>query len=85
MKTILAIAKRYITLDDLTSLMDLFNSIQDTNIDWQFLFKECYIHACLKKKEGIVEWLKTMYETFDPVSKMGLRHVFPYGRYLLAK
>lgn len=85
MKTIITIAKRYITLDDLTSLKEFFDSIKDTNIDWQYMFKECYIHACLKKKPIIVEWLTTMYETFDPISKMGLRHVFPYGRYLLAK
>jgi hypothetical protein len=85
MKELITIAKRYIKLDDLTSLIDLFEAIKDTNIDWQYLFKECYIHACLKKKAVIVEWLTTMYEAFDTVSKIGLRHVFPYGRYLLAK
>jgi hypothetical protein len=82
-------AKNYITANNLESLQELYSDLStDENresIDWQYLFKECYIHACLKKRQPIVDWLLTVYEGFDPISKIGLRHIFPYGRYLLAK
>ena len=79
-------AKVFITNNDSEGLIEYYTELRDNpTVDWQYLFKECYIHACLKKQREIVNWLTTIYETFDPISKIALRQVFPYGRYLLAR
>ena len=64
------------------SVLELENTDQ---IAWDVVYKDVYLHACLKKQKLIVEWLLTIYETFDEISKIALRQLFPYGRYLLSK
>jgi hypothetical protein len=55
-------------------------------IDWVLLFQKLYLHACLKGKRDAAEWLTTdIYERLDPIQKIALRQVFPYGRYLLSR
>lgn len=80
--------KRMIELDNLSGIQTYYQELLDDEhdmIDWQVLFKDCYLHACLKKRVAIAEWFVTVFEDFDPISKIALRQVFPYGRYLLTK
>ena len=63
---------------------------QESNTEYklayEYIFQQVYIHACLKKKRDIAEWLQTtLFPRLDPIQQIGLRQVFPYGRYLLAK
>jgi hypothetical protein len=54
--------------------------------DWPHIFHRVYLHACLKGKKEIAEWLQTaMYPLMDPIEQIALRQIFPYGRYLLTR
>lgn len=52
---------------------------------WEYVYQKLYLHACLKKKRQVVEWMNGLFERFDPIQKIALRQMFSYGRYLLAK
>lgn len=56
----------------------------DVQLDWPNLFQKVYIHACLKKRRDIAEWLTTLFSKFDPITQIAFRQVFFYGRWLLA-
>jgi hypothetical protein len=81
--------KSYINEGDLAGLQECYSEIQnnalDYSLNWEYIFYRIYLHACLKKKQNIVDWLITLFGTLDKVSQIGLRQIFPYGRYLLAK
>lgn len=67
-------------------IQDILETDYPCSIDWVVLFQKVYLHACLKRKQDIAEWLRTeMYPRLDPIQQIGLRQVFPYGRYLLAR
>jgi hypothetical protein len=54
--------------------------------DWPFIFHRVYLHACLKKRPEIAEWIHSaLYPLMDPIQQIALRQIFPYGRYLLSK
>ena len=78
-------SKDRINNGDIHGLQEILESVKDEKIDWQRIFLKVYLHACLKKQKEIVEWLTEVYETFDSISKIALRQVFPYGKFLLAK
>ena len=81
--------KTYVNEDNLLGLQDCYNEMQNTEVDynlnWEYIYHRIYLHACLKKKHNIVEWLTSMFSTLDPISQISLRQIFPYGRFLLAK
>jgi len=55
---------------------------ESSDIPWDSLFKDVYLHACLKKKPDVIKWLETLYEGMPPLQKIALRQTFAYGRYL---
>jgi len=55
-----------------------------TDIPWDYIFEKVYIHACLKKRKEIADFLTAEYKKMDPIQQIAIRHVFSYGRYLLA-
>ena len=55
-----------------------------TDIPWDYIFEKVYIHACLKKRKRIADFLTEEYKKLDPIQQIAIRHVFSYGRYLLA-
>ena len=69
----------------------LYQTIQsitttDYRIPIEYIYQQIYLHACLKKKAPIAEWLKSIFpEIFDEVQQIGLRQMFSYGNYLLNK
>ena len=84
---ILEDAKQIIDRGDLEALQIFYTEMLETyeNIDFPYLFRHIYVHACLKKKRDIVKWLKEMYETMDPIMKIALRQIFAYGEHLLRR
>ena len=44
-----------------------------------------YGQRYLKKQKEICIWLDTLFPTFDPITQIALRQLFPYARYLLTK
>lgn len=78
--------KVFIDDSNLLGLQQCYAEIQDkADFNWEYIFHRVYLHACLKKKKDIAEWLTQMFTALDPIDQMGLRQIFPYGRYLLAK
>jgi len=81
--------KTFIEQGDLAGLQNYYSELQNTEFylipNWQFIYHRIYLHACLKKQKVIADWLTGLFVTFDPVTQIALRQLFPYGRYLLAR
>jgi hypothetical protein len=86
-KALITALKQLVTNNDLDGLKAAYTELQDNENQqpWDVIFKDVYLHACLKKRQAIVDWLLTVYESMDEISKIALRQVFPYGRHLLKK
>jgi hypothetical protein len=86
---ILSECKAFVTAGDLSGLQEYYSEIQTAefsySISWQYIYQKVYLHACLKKKVDIAEWLTSIFPTFDSVSQIAMRQMFPYGRHLLAR
>ena len=88
---IIADAKRHINDGNLEELQTQVCALIDNpelqrEPDWPFIFQKVYLHACLKGKDEIAEWLtKAMYPMMDPIQQIALRQIFSYGRHLLRK
>jgi hypothetical protein len=80
--TLIFVAKKYINDSNLTLLKEMFENCTQEEMDWQHIYQKVYLHACLKKKTEIKVWLEEVFETFDPISKIALRQIFPYGKWL---
>jgi hypothetical protein len=80
--------KRVIGRGDLEAVKAFYTDIaasadEDNPIDWPTVYKECYLHACLKKQRHIAAWFEEVFKEFDELTQIALRQIFPYGRYLL--
>ena len=88
-RELLLTIKEHIVDGNLKGLQEYWKELQETEfpckVDWTTLFQKVYLHACLKGKREIAEWFQTLFSQMDPIQQIGLRQVFPYGRYLLAK
>lgn len=89
MDVIIATAKRMIDVGNKEGLMEYYASVLEIydpdSLDYPYLFRHIYVHACLRKQVAIIAWLKEMYETMDPIMKIGLRQIFGYGEHLLRR
>jgi hypothetical protein len=90
MDSIISDVKRLIDHGDLECLKEYYAELiqqeEETEpLDFPYLFRHIYVHACLKKKTDMVAWLKELYETMDPITKIALRQIFPYGEHLLRR
>jgi hypothetical protein len=81
--------KTYVNEGNLLGLQDCYNEMRNNdlgyNLNWEYIYHRIYLHACLKKKQDIANWLTSIFTSFDIISQTGLRQIFPYGRYLLAR
>uniref|UniRef100_A0A6C0CSF5 Uncharacterized protein n=1 Tax=viral metagenome TaxID=1070528 RepID=A0A6C0CSF5_9ZZZZ len=92
-RQILENCKDYIETDQLDELKSyIYNlihfkdTIKDYRLPIEYLYQQIYLHACLKKKHSIAEWLKGIFTMlFDEIQQIGLRQMFSYGNYLLNK
>ena len=76
--------KKLINDDNLDYLQEYYNHIQtyDTSINYDFIFQKAYLHSCLLHRTRIIEWLTKLFEKFDVITQIGLKHVFTYGKHL---
>ena len=87
---ILHTCKRYIEDNNICSLQLYVTELLETPLtyvpDWSHLFHKSYLHACVKGRPEIAEWLRAeLYPKMDPIQQIALRQVFPYGRHLLVR
>ncbi len=82
------LGKLLIERGDLQGLQHAFSDLQASDVgdvDWPWIFQKVYLHACLKGRKEIAEWLeKSVFPTIDPIAQIGIRQGFAYGRHLLA-
>lgn len=71
---------------ELSAMQILWEQICETEFDrqiaWDYIFQKLYLHAALRKQHAICDWMDTVFETFDPVIQIALRHMFAYARHL---
>jgi len=81
--------KRYITENNVCALQVYYSELQNTEFpkqpDWPLIFHRVYLHACLKGLLPVVEWLEKEFTNMDPIQKIALRQIFPYGKHLLTQ
>jgi hypothetical protein len=81
---ILYTIKKLITDDNLIDLEEYYNQLKtsEEQIYWDYIYQKAYLHACLLHRSNIVEWITKLFENFDPITKIAMRHTFSYGKYL---
>ena len=74
-------------LEHLQHLYLEYSSAENANqVAWDLVFKDVYLHACLKKKETIMKWLEDdVFQHLDPIQQIALKPTFAYGRHLFRK
>jgi len=88
MSDILRDIKRFINEGKLQELKLYYEELctaDELPQDLPNFYQKVYIHACLKKRRDIAEWLQSLFPHFDPITQIAYRQMFSYGRYLLAK
>ena len=83
----LSIGKRIIEFGDVIEFKELVDDYLQTinNKEYHFseiLFKDLFIHACLKGKLEIVQELYMIYTKFNDIDKIGLSPTFLYCKYI---
>jgi hypothetical protein len=53
--------------------------------DFPWVIQKIFIHACLHGKRGIAEWLRSVFNGMDEISKIAYKHTLNYGDVLLRK
>jgi hypothetical protein len=78
--------KPFINKGHLEGLKNIWCEYQETDfgqeIAWDYIFQKVYLHACLKKKQNIINWFMELYKLFNPIVQIAMKHVFVYGKYL---
>jgi hypothetical protein len=77
--------KTLINEDNLDGLQEVITENLGEVWAWEYIYQKLYLHACLKRKREIVDWLNGLFTMFDPIQQIGMRHMFSYGKYLLQK
>ncbi len=85
MESFIKHCKGLIEEGNLGELQEVFHENMGENYAWEYVYQKLYLHACLKKKVEIVEWMAGLFSMFDPIQQIGIRQMFSYGKYLLAK
>ena len=80
--------KDMIARGNLEGVKECYSDIKECDegdVDWPLLFKECYLHSCLKGQPHISAWFQEVFKEFDPIAQIALRQTFAYGRHLQKK
>ena len=86
---LLRIANKHIRENNLEQLIiDYENYLENyttTTKYLPYLFSKLFPNACIHNRLEIAKWLYKLYQDFDNVSKIGVRHTFNYCRHTIAK
>jgi hypothetical protein len=70
-----------IELKNLTDI--LLNSDLEYRLNFEHIYNQVLLTACINVRKEILEWLLELYQNFDEVTKIALRPSFIYGKYLI--
>jgi hypothetical protein len=76
--------KQYINDGDLASIKKNWENYEMSTVSvaWDFVFQKIYIHACIRNQKHIIDWLDILFMQFDPITKIALRQMFAYSKYV---
>ena len=81
--------KEYINANKIEEFKEFYKELAEsefeTQPDWANLYQKVYLHACLKKRHQIAEWLETLFTQFPPITQIAYRQLFFYGHVLLRR
>lgn len=81
--------KEYINANKFEEFKEFYKELTEsefeTQPDWANLYQKVYLHACLKKRKEIAEWLESLFTQFPPITQIAYRQLFFYGHFLLRK
>ena len=81
--------KQYIDLNETNKFKEYltlnFEELKNT-VDLGYVFQKVYLHACLRKRKDMAEWLQTeCFSRLQFFEQSSIRQVFAYGNHLLKK
>ncbi len=85
MEDFLRHCKTLIEEENLEELQIVYEEAKGEPFPWEYVYQKLYLHACLKKKTQVAEWMRGLFSQFDPIQQIGIRQMFSYGNYLLRK
>ena len=81
--------KEYINANKFEEFKDFYKELTEsefeTQPDWANLYQKVYLHACLKKRAEIAEWLESLFTQFPPITQIAYCQMFFYGHVLLRR
>lgn len=81
--------KEYINANKFEEFKEFYKELSEsefeTQPDWANLYQKVYLHACLKKRHQIAEWLETLFTQFPPITQIAYHQLFFYGHVLLRR
>ena len=90
-KSIIQYCKSLVDDNNLPLLQCYYNQLTNDTIfdvqpNWDYIFQRVYLHACLRKRRDVAEWMKVeIYPTLNDIQRTSIRHVFAYGKHLMNK
>lgn len=79
---ILANSRVYAMNGNISGLKEIYSTLP-SYICREYLFKQVFLSACIHSQKEITQWLLELYGEMDPVSKIGLKHVFTFAKYII--
>ena len=81
--------KEYINANKFEEFKEFYKELSEsefeTQPDWANLYQKVYLHACLKKRKDIADWLESLFTQFPPITQIAYRQLFFYGHVLLRR
>ena len=81
--------KSLIKEDNLSELRlyyyEIINNSFDYSLNLQYIYKEILLYTCYEGSEQMLKYMLDLYELFDDISKIALRQIFFYCKYILIK
>ena len=88
-KEVIKNCKHLIDIYDLIELKKYYTELMTTNFDYDinfsYIYKDVFFYACNKENKDVIHWLIQLYHSFDDVTKIALRQMFTYGKYILIR
>ena len=75
--------EKYDSLYELyTSIIERYDETKEYRCNYEYIFQKVYLYACIKGKHEIIDFMKSIYETFGDVEKIALKPTIIYGKYI---
>ena len=84
---IIHVFKEFINKNDLEGFKQYMTELNELyeGLPWDYIFQKVYVHACLKKRKEIAEYMSSRFSELEPIQQIAVRQVFSYGNYLLKR